>query len=182
MASPSIRINLPRQELVLEKSGKSCSNAPFPAGRQVQAMKKVPGKPPQVISASAKIGDGEPEDTIFISRLPAGRYPTAIPKSLNEHSDFILTRILWLDGLEPHNANTRSRYIYIHGTNDTELLGTPASHGCIRLSPRDMMALLLWRKKGWTCSSSVKPFFSRRNLKSYPRKRKIIEQRVSWDV
>ena len=105
-------------------------------------MKKVPGKPPQVISASAKkIGDGEPEDTIFISRLPAGRYPTAIPKSLNEHSDFILTRILWLDGLEPHNANTRSRYIYIHGTNDTELLGTPASHGCIRLSPRDMMAL-----------------------------------------
>ena len=36
---------------------------------------------------------------------------------MDEHSDFILTRILWLDGLEPHNANTRSRYIYIHGTN-----------------------------------------------------------------
>ncbi len=48
----------------------------------------------------------------------------------------------------PHNANTRSRYIYIHGTNDTELLGTPASHGCIRLSPRDMMALFALAEEG----------------------------------
>ena len=131
MASPSIRINLPRQELVLEKSGKILLQCPVSSGK-----------------AGTGHEDGEPEDTIFISRLPAGRYPTAIPKSLNEHSDFILTRILWLDGLEPHNANTRSRYIYIHGTNDTELLGTPASHGCIRLSPRDMMALFALAEEG----------------------------------
>ena len=107
-------------------------------------MKKVPGKPPQVISASAKKSETENRRTLFSSHA----FRHAIPKSLNEHSDFILTRILWLDGLEPHNANTRSRYIYIHGTNDTELLGTPASHGCIRLSPRDMMALFALAEEG----------------------------------
>jgi lipoprotein-anchoring transpeptidase ErfK/SrfK len=48
--------------------------------------------------------------------------------------DHVLTRILWLDGLEEGNANTFSRYIYIHGTNQEELIGQPASHGCIRLT------------------------------------------------
>ena len=43
--------------------------------------------------------------------------------------------------VKPGNANTRARYIYIHGTNDTEHLGTPVSHGCIRLSPQDMLRL-----------------------------------------
>ena len=89
-------------------------------------MKKVPGKPPQVISASAKKSETENRRTLFSSH--AFRQ-AAIP-------------------LEPHNANTRSRYIYIHGTNDTELLGTPASHGCIRLSPRDMMALFALAEEG----------------------------------
>ena len=126
MASPSIRINLPRQELVLEKSGKILLQCPVSSGKAGTGHEEGSGKTPTGhFRICKKIGDGEPEDTIFISRLPAGRYPTAIPKSLDEHSDFILTRILWLDGLEPHNANTRSRYIYIHGTNDTELLGTP---------------------------------------------------------
>ena len=134
MASPSIRINLPRQELVLEKSGKILLNAPFSSQEDESlAMKRFRENPHRSFSHLQKNRNGEPEDTIFISRLPTGRYPTAIPKSLNEHSDFILTRILWLDGLEPHNANTRSRYIYIQH-NDTELLGTPASHGCMRLS------------------------------------------------
>lgn len=44
---------------------------------------------------------------------------------MNEHSDFILTRILWLDGLDPGNANTQERYIYIHGTNRTD---SPRNH------------------------------------------------------
>lgn len=148
MASPFIRINLSCQELELENPEKSCSDAPSPAGRRALAMKKVPGKLPQGISASAKNRGRRTGGYYFISRLPAGRYPTAIPKNMDEHSDFILTRILWLDGLEPHNANTRSRYIYIHGTNDTELLGTPASHGCIRLSPRDMLALFALSEEG----------------------------------
>ena len=111
MAAPSIRIDLSRQELVLEESGNILLRCPVSSGK-------------------------------------AGRYPAAIPESLDEHSDFILTRILWLDGLEPHNANTRSRYIYIHGTNNTDLLGAPASHGCIRLSPRDMLDLFALAEEG----------------------------------
>ncbi|WP_288926210.1 L,D-transpeptidase [uncultured Akkermansia sp.] len=149
MASPSIRINLSCQELVLEKSGKILLQCPVSSGKAGTGHEEGSGKTPTGhFRICKKIGDGEPEDTIFISRLPAGRYPAAIPKSMDEHSDFILTRILWLDGLEPHNANTRSRYIYIHGTNDTKLLGTPASHGCIRLSPRDMMALFALADEG----------------------------------
>lgn len=112
-------------------------------------MKRAPEKRPPDISASAKKSGTESRRTPFSSHaFRAGRYPAAIPESLDEHSDFILTRILWLDGLEPHNANTRSRYIYIHGTNDTDLLGAPASHGCIRLSPRDMLDLFALAEEG----------------------------------
>ena len=53
--------------------------------------------------------------------------------SLLDRGDLVLTRILWLEGGDPENANTKSRYIYIHGTNQENLLGTPASHGCIRI-------------------------------------------------
>ena len=48
---------------------------------------------------------------------------------------------MWLDGLEPHNANTHDRYIYIHGTNHEALVGQPASHGCIRLRNADVIEL-----------------------------------------
>ena len=55
--------------------------------------------------------------------------------------DYVLTRILWLDGLDEPNRNTYSRYIYIHGTNQETLIGHPASHGCIRLRNADVAAL-----------------------------------------
>lgn len=81
-------------------------------------------------------GENAPLMTVFRGRLPVGTYPAAA-----QGQDAILTRILALHGLEPQNANTRARYIYIHGTADTHLLGTPASHGCIRLAPQDMLTL-----------------------------------------
>jgi lipoprotein-anchoring transpeptidase ErfK/SrfK len=83
-----------------------------------------------------KIGDGAPLWSIFKSRIPTGAI--ALPGG---EEDLVLTRILWLEGLDPGNANTRSRYIYFHGTNREDLIGTPASHGCIRLR-NDEMALL----------------------------------------
>ena len=55
--------------------------------------------------------------------------------------DLVLTRILTLDGLDPENANTLGRLVYIHGTNQEQLIGTPASHGCIRLRNDDMVLL-----------------------------------------
>lgn len=78
----------------------------------------------------SKHGENAPQATVFRARTPVGLHPAA-----SQGEDAILSRILVLEGLEPHNANTRSRYIYIHGTADTARLGTPVSHGCIRLSP-----------------------------------------------
>lgn len=78
------------------------------------------------------IGIGAPLGQPFISRQPAG---TPLPLWTGGDGDCILTRILWLDGLVPGiNHTSRDRYIYIHGTHQEEKLGTPASHGCIRMS------------------------------------------------
>jgi L,D-transpeptidase YbiS len=84
-----------------------------------------------------KIGDGEPSGTVFRGRVPCGMWRSG---DLAEE-DLVLTRILRLDGLEPANTNTLQRCIYIHGTNREESIGTPASHGCIRLRNADMLEL-----------------------------------------
>jgi L,D-transpeptidase catalytic domain len=52
-----------------------------------------------------------------------------------------VTRILWLRGLEAQNANAFSRDIYIHGTPEERLIGTPASYGCIRMRSGDIIQL-----------------------------------------
>jgi lipoprotein-anchoring transpeptidase ErfK/SrfK len=83
-----------------------------------------------------KIGEGAPAGMIFQSRIATGKVADQ-----GGEEDLVLTRILWLEGLDPQNANTRQRYIYIHGTNQEHLIGTPASHGCIRLRNNDMIEL-----------------------------------------
>lgn len=85
-----------------------------------------------------KHGHGAPYGTIFKSRKPVGRWN---PRGRVLPDDLITSRIFWLDGLEKHNANTYERYIYFHGTNQEHLLGTPHSHGCIRLRNDDMIEL-----------------------------------------
>jgi lipoprotein-anchoring transpeptidase ErfK/SrfK len=87
-------------------------------------------------SIAEKIGDGAPAGMIFRSRIETGKVAEQ-----GGEEDLVLTRILWLEGLDPQNANTRQRYIYIHGTNQENLIGTPASHGCIRLRNNDMIDL-----------------------------------------
>src|SRR5215210_7246736 len=83
-----------------------------------------------------KIGSGAPRGTIFRSRVPLG------PKDpLPETEDLITSRILWLDGLDPDNANTKDRYIYIHGTKHEHRIGEPDSHGCIRMRNADVIDL-----------------------------------------
>jgi lipoprotein-anchoring transpeptidase ErfK/SrfK len=83
-----------------------------------------------------KIGEDAPAGMIFRSRLATGKVAEQ-----GGEEDLVLTRILWLEGLDPQNANTRQRYIYIHGTNQEHLIGTAASHGCIRLRNDDMIDL-----------------------------------------
>ena len=83
-----------------------------------------------------KHGDGAPPGEIFVSRVPTGRFGEK-----GDETDHVQTRILWLAGLDAENANTFDRYIYIHGTNAESQLGTPASHGCVRLSNDDVIDL-----------------------------------------
>lgn len=99
-----------------------------------------------------KIGDGLPLNTIFQSRKATGSYPEHLPANTDSSTDFVLTRILRLAGLEHDNANTWDRYIYIHGTQQIELLGSPASHGCIRLALGDMLRLYELVSVGDTCT------------------------------
>jgi lipoprotein-anchoring transpeptidase ErfK/SrfK len=84
-----------------------------------------------------KIGDGVPLGTVFKSRKPTGEI--LVPDTPGR--DPIVTRILWLDGLEAHNHSAFSRCIYIHGTPQEALLGTPVSYGCIRMSSSDIAML-----------------------------------------
>ena len=84
-----------------------------------------------------KHGDGAPARTIFKSRQPVGEWSPGAPTD----EDLVLSRILWLEGCEERNANTKDRYIYIHGTNGEPQIGMPASHGCIRLRNADVTEL-----------------------------------------
>jgi lipoprotein-anchoring transpeptidase ErfK/SrfK len=94
----------------------------------------------------AKIGTGLPINTVFVGRRPTGEiYDEALAKRYPGR-DWILTRILWLGGLEPGKnrygeVDTCWRYIYIHGTSDEHSIGSPASHGCIRMKNDDVMDL-----------------------------------------
>ncbi|OYV03688.1 MAG: hypothetical protein CFE26_20845, partial [Verrucomicrobiales bacterium VVV1] len=87
---------------------------------------------------AGKIGDGAEPGTIFVARAPVGVW---FPDATVLDDDLILSRILRIEGLDPENANTFDRFIYLHGTNREDLLGQPASHGCIRMANRDIIEL-----------------------------------------
>ena len=94
----------------------------------------------------ARIGAGLPVGAVLVGRRPTGE--TWTPELARAHPgrDWILTRILWLSGLEPGRnrlgeVDTMRRYIYIHGTPDHEPLGVPGSHGCIRMRNYDIVQL-----------------------------------------
>ena len=94
----------------------------------------------------AKIGAGQPENTVFVGRRPTGEIYSPELGARFPDRDWILTRILWLSGCEPgHNrlgvVDTMRRYIYIHGCPDAVPMGTPGSIGCIRMHNREVIDL-----------------------------------------
>jgi L,D-transpeptidase YbiS len=94
----------------------------------------------------AKIGDGAPTGSVFVGRRPTGEICTPALMTEFPNRDWILTRILWLSGKELGvnrlgNVDTMQRYIYIHGTPDSNAMGVIGSHGCVRMRNADMMAL-----------------------------------------
>jgi len=97
----------------------------------------------------AKIGAGQPVNTVFIKRRPTGEIYTPELAQQFPKRDWILTRILWLCGCEPGfnrfgSVDTMRRYIYIHGTPDSVEMGKPGSIGCIRMRNSDLLELFDW--------------------------------------
>ncbi|MEZ5564419.1 MAG: L,D-transpeptidase [Gammaproteobacteria bacterium] len=91
----------------------------------------------------AKIGAGLPVGAVLRSRRPTGEIYTEALGNSEPGRDWILSRILWLSGLEVGRnrlgtVDSMRRYIYIHGTPDTEPMGVPFSHGCIRMRNTDV--------------------------------------------
>jgi lipoprotein-anchoring transpeptidase ErfK/SrfK len=94
----------------------------------------------------AKIGAGAEENTIFVRRRPTGDVWSPAFEQRHPGRDWVLTRILWLSGCEPGRnrlgcVDTMRRYIYIHGAPEHADMGTPASHGCIRMRNADIVEL-----------------------------------------
>ncbi len=88
-------------------------------------------------------------NSVFVARQWTGELYSAELAQNNPNRDWILTRILQLDGLEPGRnqggtVDSLSRYIYIHGTPDSTQLGIPGSHGCVRMNNEDIVALAQW--------------------------------------
>ncbi len=114
-----------------EQSGSGCT----PRGRHVVCQ---------------RIGAGMALGTVFVGRQPTGEVYSAALAAAHPDRDWILTRILWLAGCEPgfnqgHNAqgscDSQARFIYIHGTPDSEPMGVARSHGCIRMRNDDVVRL-----------------------------------------
>ncbi|MHB8742673.1 MAG: L,D-transpeptidase family protein [Sulfuricaulis sp.] len=94
----------------------------------------------------AKIGAGLPPNTVLVSRRPTGEIYSPQLRAAFPNRDWILTRILWLCGLEPGknrvgNVDTMRRYIYIHGCPDEDPLGVPSSHGCVKMRNSEIIDL-----------------------------------------
>ncbi len=94
----------------------------------------------------AKIGAGQPLNTIFVRRRPTGEVWTPELHAKYPGRDWMLTRILWLSGCEVGknrlgDVDTMRRYIYIHGSPDTAEMGKPGSIGCVRMRNRDIVEL-----------------------------------------
>lgn len=138
LSRPRIEVSVGTQRLVLwdgHRQVKSwpCSTSKFGLGYQEGSNKTPIGG----FVVREKHGDQTPLGTIFKSRQAVGLWT---PEVITQ-DDLVLTRILWLDGIEARNANTYQRYIYIHGTNDERSIGRPASHGCVRLKNMAMIEL-----------------------------------------
>lgn len=94
----------------------------------------------------ARIGAGSPPNTVFVGRRPTGEIYSPVLRELHPRRDWILTRILWLSGLEVGRnrlgkVDTMARYIYIHGCPDEDPMGIPSSHGCIKMRNEEVIEL-----------------------------------------
>lgn len=131
-------VSVKDQRMLLVKDGKPVktyriSTSKFGLGDQPGSYRTPIGR----MEVARKIGGNQPQGAVFKSRRPTGE----VLKPNAPGRDPIVSRILWLRGLEPHNQNAFPRYIYIHGTPERRNLGKPVSFGCIRMCCKDVIDL-----------------------------------------
>jgi lipoprotein-anchoring transpeptidase ErfK/SrfK len=138
MATPSIVVSVPDQTLALVNDGVviaryRVSTSKFGLGDRSGTY----ATPLGTMAVASKIGANAPLGAVFKNRRMTGE---VLPPNAPGR-DPIVTRILWLRGLERANAHAFNRNIYIHGTPEERLIGRPASYGCIRMRSRDVAQL-----------------------------------------
>lgn len=142
-----VLVDLDSQTLVLEEGKRTRARYPVSTARNGPGEVFGSGCTPRGLHRiRIGIGAGCPPGTVFVGRRPTGEvFAAALARQYPER-DWILTRILWLTGLEPGRnrggaVDTLRRYIYIHGCPSTEPMGEPRSHGCIRMRDADLIAV-----------------------------------------
>jgi lipoprotein-anchoring transpeptidase ErfK/SrfK len=133
----TIHVSIGDQRLTLNEDERPIRTYPvstsrFGVGSEKGSFKTPTGR----FRVAQKIGDGLPSSTVFVGRVPLEADEVRPPTE-----DLVMSRILWLDGLDEHNANTRDRFIYIHGTTHEDKVGEAASHGCVRMRNKDVIEL-----------------------------------------
>jgi len=133
----TIHVSIGNQRLTVKENEQPIRTYPvstsrFGIGAEEGSLKTPTGR----FSVVEKIGGDMPSGTVFIGRVPLETKEAPPPTE-----DLVMSRILWLDGLDEHNANTRDRFIYIHGTKHEDKIGSPASHGCVRMRNADVIEL-----------------------------------------
>jgi lipoprotein-anchoring transpeptidase ErfK/SrfK len=134
--NPYIIVSVPDQKMVVMKGTEEVARYPVSTSRFGSGDRKGSyATPLGRLEVAAKIGEAVREGTVFKTRQPTGEVlrPNAPGR------DPIVTRILWLRGLENCNANSFERCIYIHGTPEEKALGKPVSWGCIRMRSSDVV-------------------------------------------
>jgi len=141
----ALAVSIARQRIALFREGALVMEWPVSTSRfGVGSVRDSYKTPPGLHRIAEKIGAGLPLDTVFKGRKPAGRVADYEPRPTDH--DLILARILWLEGCEPGrnrggDVDSHDRYIYIHGTVHEDRIGTPDSHGCVRMRNADVAAL-----------------------------------------
>lgn len=145
--SVSIRIDISRQRLELREGETIRAAYPVSTARNGAGEREGSECTPRGLHVvSEKFGENAPANAVFVARKTTGEIWTPALAVANPDRDWILTRILWLDGREEGrncggDVDSKRRFIYIHGTPDNEAMGVPRSHGCIRMRNKDIVAL-----------------------------------------
>ena len=144
----SIKVNVAKQQLsLLDEEGNILRQYPVSTSKYgIGGQQGSEKTPPGLHRIKRKFGGSMPVNEVFIGRVPQGTLEECVQNGVELPDDVIMSRILWLEGMEPGRnrggyVDSYQRYIYIHGTNHEESIGKPASIGCIRMRNEDVVEL-----------------------------------------